>query len=82
VGEEMRQQAAHTSLKAIETLLEVLTMAVVPNFSAILVLGSCAKGTSCPWWTTDAGPSPLFIWGVFLGLIGLAVLVNFLHSRD
>jgi hypothetical protein len=30
-------------------------MAVVPNFSAILVLGSCAKGTSCPWWTTDAG---------------------------
>lgn len=78
----MRQQAAHTRQKAIETLLEVLTMAVVPNFSAILVLAHCAKGASCPWWTTDAGPSPLFIWGVFLGLIGLAVLVNFLRSKE
>jgi|GEM_PF-1517187 len=28
------------------------------------------------------GPSPLFIWGVFLGLIGLAILVNFLRSKD
>lgn len=81
MGEKMRQQAAHTSLKAIETLLEVLTMAVVPNFSAILVLAHCVKDASCPWWTTDAGPSPLFIWGVFLGLIGLIFLANIVRSR-
>jgi hypothetical protein len=28
------------------------------------------------------GPSPQFIWGVFLGLIGLAILVNFLRSKE
>jgi hypothetical protein len=44
------------------------------DISALLVTASCAKGASCPWWTSDMGPSPQFIWGVFLGLIGLAIL--------
>lgn len=52
------------------------------DFSALLVVASCAKGASCPWWTSDVGAPPLFIWGVFLGLIGLAILVNFLRSKD
>lgn len=47
-----------------------------------LALASCAKDASCPWWASDAGLSPLFIWDVFLGLIELGVLVNFLRSRD
>ncbi|HKV59299.1 MAG TPA: hypothetical protein VJO32_13495 [Ktedonobacteraceae bacterium] len=57
-------------------------MAVDLNLATILGAASCAKDASCPWWTTDAGPSPLFIVGVFLGLIGLVVLVNFLRSKD
>jgi hypothetical protein len=52
------------------------------DISALLVTASCAKGASCPWWTSDMGPSPQFIWGVFLGLIGLAILVNFLRSKE
>lgn len=56
-------------------------MAIDPNLATALVAASCAKGASCPWWTSDAGPSPLFIVGIFLGLIGIAVLVNFLRSK-
>lgn len=57
-------------------------MAVDTNFGSVLVAASCAKDASCPWWTSDMGPSPLFIWGFFLGLIGLAILVNFLRSKE
>jgi hypothetical protein len=47
-----------------------------------LALASFVKDASYPWWASGAGPSLLFIWGVFLGLIGLAVLVNFLRSKE
>lgn len=52
------------------------------NFSLILVITSCAKGASCPWWTSDVGPSPLFTCGVFLGLFGLVFLANFLRRHE
>ena len=57
-------------------------MLVHLDVTALLIFASCAKNASCPWWTSDMGPSPLFIWGFFLGLIGLAVLVNFLRSKE
>ena len=47
-----------------------------------LVFASCPLRGECNWWTSDVGPSPLFIWGVFLGLIGLVFLVNFLRSKE
>ena len=47
-----------------------------------LVFASCPLRGECNWWTSDVGPSPLFIWGFFLGLIGLAILVNFLRSKE
>ena len=56
-----------------------------PNWmtgAAMLSLARCVQGASCPWWTSDVEPSPLFIWGVFLALISIVVLVNFLRPRD
>ena len=58
-------------------------MIIELNLATILIPASCAPGASCEWWEDPgAGAPPLFIWGVFLGLIGLAVLVNFLRSRE
>ena len=57
-------------------------MIVHLDFSALLVPASCPLRGDCNWWTSDVGPSPLFICGVFLGLIGLVFLVNFLRSHD
>jgi hypothetical protein len=57
-------------------------MIVHLNFSALLSVASCPLTDDCNWWESDVGPSPLFICGVFLGLIGLVFLVNFLRSHD
>ena len=57
-------------------------MTVDLNLATILVPASCPLRGDCNWWTSDVGPSPLFICGVFLGLIGLVFLVNFLRSHD
>lgn len=57
-------------------------MVVHLDVSAVLIFASCPLRGDCNWWTSDVGPSPLCIWGVFLGLIGLAVLVNFLRSKE
>src|SRR5690348_18450166 len=51
------------------------SMLVHLDISALLITASCPLRGGCNWWTSDMGPLPLFIWGVFLGLIGLAILV-------
>jgi hypothetical protein len=57
-------------------------MTVSLTEAAMLSLARCVQGATCPWWTSDAGPAPLFIWGAFRALIGVVVLVNFLRPRD
>jgi hypothetical protein len=47
-----------------------------PISSIAWVVARCAPGASCPWWTSDTFPSPLF---TSVGIIILAALVLFLN---
>lgn len=49
--------------------------------STAWVVASCAKGASCPWWTSDAGPSLPFIIGGALVLVALVFFLNWIRSR-
>lgn len=52
-----------------------------PMSSIAWVVARCAKGASCPWWDSDAGPSLLVIIGGALVLVAFVLFVNWIRSR-